>query len=72
MDLRSEDIVDCTGRVTHRLRLRLDGQVEITDARHNRAVIDPINAVCLTPGMSVSPHVMGIAVSMGSLGLRSL
>jgi hypothetical protein len=51
MDLMSEDIVDCTGRVTHRFRLRLDGQVEITDARHNRAVIDPIGT--RHPGRSI-------------------
>lgn len=70
MDMITEAVVDCTGRTTHRLFLRLDGTVEIIDFHRNRAVVDPVQRVCLTAGMSVAPHVMDIAVSMGALGLR--
>lgn len=70
MDLITETVMDCSGRVTHRLRLHLDGLVEVVDARGSRALIDPVHQVCLTPGMSVATHVMDIAVGMASLGIE--
>lgn len=70
VDLITETVVDCTGRATHRLYLRLDGTVEIIDAYRNRARVDPAHRVCLTPGVSVAPHVMDIAMTMGAMGLR--
>ena len=70
MDLITETVLDCTGRVTQRLHLRLDGTVEIVDAHRNRALVDPVHRACLTPGMSVAPHVMDLAVAMGAMGLR--
>ena len=70
MDLITETVVDCAGRVTHRLHLHLDGTVEIVDAHRNRALVDPINRVCLTPGMSVASHVMDIAVTLGAIGFK--
>jgi hypothetical protein len=70
VELITETAVDCTGRATHWLYLRLDGTVEIIDAHGNRAPVDPSRRVCLTPGVSVVPHVMDIAVAMGAVELR--
>lgn len=61
------DVVDCTGRTTHRLVLRVDGMVEVTDAHGDRAIIDPRFRTCITPGAHVPDTLIDIAASLISL-----
>jgi hypothetical protein len=65
--LATQSFLDCSGRVTHRLVLRIDGIVEIVDAQRNRALVDPRMRVCLTPGAHVADAVMDAAVSLINL-----
>ena len=51
--LRSTDLMDCSGHVTHRLTLRLDGNVDVTFSDGHTAVVDPRARVCLTPSMTI-------------------
>ncbi len=62
--LTEQRIVDCTGRTTHRLVLRIDGLVEITDAHGDRALVDPRVRTCLTAGADVPSDIMDLAVSL--------
>jgi hypothetical protein len=64
VDFGTRVIVDCTGRVTHRLSLRFDGTVEVVDGRGNRAILEARLRTCLTPGVRVPPHVMDAAESL--------
>ena len=64
MDFGTRVIVDCTGTVTHRLSLGVDGTVEVIDARGNRAILEARLRTCLTPGVRVAPHVMDAAISL--------
>jgi hypothetical protein len=68
VDIGTQLITDCSGRVTHRLSLRLDGTVQIVDAHGNRAIVEPRLRTCLTPGVSVAPYVMDAAASLLDLG----
>ena len=52
-DLRSTELLDCHGRVSHRLTLLFDGNVEILFSNGRVAVVDPHRRVCLTPGTHV-------------------
>ena len=51
--LRSTDLMDCSGHVTHRLTLRLDGNVDVTFSSGHTAVVDPATRTCLTPAMTI-------------------
>lgn len=51
--LVSTDLLDCTGRVTHQLTLRVDGNVDVTFGGGHTAVADPVARRCLTPGMTI-------------------
>ncbi len=62
--LVEQRIVDCTGRTTHRMVLRVDGLVEITDAHGDRAVVDPRTRTCLTTGANVPRDLMELAASL--------
>jgi hypothetical protein len=68
VDLGTQLITDCSGTVTHRLSLRLDGTVEIVDGRGNRAIVEPRLRTCLTPGAHVAPYVMDAAASLINVG----
>lgn len=46
-------LLDCTGKVTHTLTLLLDGRVEIQFSSGRRAVIDPGQQHCFTPGVNI-------------------
>lgn len=52
-DLRSTELLDCHGRVSHRLTLLFDGKVEIAFAHGHVAVVDPRTRTCLTPGVHI-------------------
>ena len=55
-DLRSTELLDCHGHVSHRLTLLIDGNVEIKFfPRGHVAVVDPHRQVCLTPGVQIPP-----------------
>ena len=62
--LTEQRIVDCTGRTTHRLVLRIDGLVEIIDAHGDRALVDPRLRTCLTVGTHVPGDLMELAASL--------
>ncbi len=62
--LLEQRIVDCTGRTTHRMVLRIDGLVEITDAHGDRALVDPRMRTCLTSGAHVPRDLMELAASL--------
>ena len=51
--LRSTDLLDCQGRVSHRLTLQIDGTVEIAFAHGTTAIVDPHKRVCMTPGVRI-------------------
>lgn len=51
--LQTTDLLDCSGHVTHRLTLLLDGTVQVTFAGGHRAVADPRTQTCLTPGVTI-------------------
>lgn len=63
--LASADILDCQGRVTHRLVLEPDGTVTIlfTDGGH-RARVDPTQRRVLTPGMTVPDSLLAEAAAL--------
>jgi hypothetical protein len=62
--LLEQRIVDCSGRTTHRMVLRIDGLVVISDAHGDRALVDPRTRTCLTAGAHVSRDVMELAASL--------
>lgn len=62
--LLEQRVVDCMGRTTHRLLLRIDGLVEVIDAHGDRALIDPRLRSCLTVGAHVPRDLMDLAASL--------
>lgn len=60
-DLRSTELLDCHGRVSHRLTLLVDGNVEIVFPSGVVGLVDPHKRMCLTPGVRV-PEAMWIDV----------
>ena len=51
--LRSTELLDCNGRVSHRLTPSIDGTVDIRFAAGHVARVDPRTRVCLTPGVRI-------------------
>ncbi len=68
MELVSFDVLDCHGRVSHRLRLELDGTVTIRFEGGPTAKVDPTRRQNLTPHVTVSPSLMDAAVSLTPFG----
>ena len=64
-DLATASLLDCQGRVSHRLTLEPDGtvRVEITSSGVV-ARVDPDRRVVLTPGVSLPESVIADAASM--------
>lgn len=63
--LVAEELLDCQGRVTHRLVLEVDGTVSVRFVdRGLTARIDPSTGTVLTPGLHVPPQVVSAARSM--------
>lgn len=63
--LVSEELLDCHGRVSHRLTLGVDGTVLLTMCDTGVAVlIDPARRVVLTPGVTVPPALLDAAASL--------
>lgn len=66
MDLLTERLLDCQGRVTHTLVLEIDGLVKVTihATGHSPGVtcrIDPQTGKVLTPGVHVTESVVAAA-----------
>lgn len=65
MELLTEELLDCSGRVTHRLVLDLDGSVCVTVMSSGvTARVDPIGRVVLTPGVRLPDQVLVAASSL--------
>lgn len=63
--LVTEELIDCSGQLTHRLVLEIDGTVSITFASSGvTARVDPATRALLTPGIHVPPQLMDHAASM--------
>lgn len=54
--LQRTDVLDCTGRVTHTLTLRLDGTVQVTFASGRVGIADPESRTSRTPGVAIPEH----------------
>ncbi len=62
MELVADVLIDCQGRVTHRLVLRLDGTVSVTStATGITATVDPSTGTVLTPGVHLPDQVVNAA-----------
>jgi hypothetical protein len=63
--LVTEELIDCSGDVTHRLVLEIDGTVSITFVSSGvTARVNPTTREVLTPGVHVPPPLMDQAASM--------
>ena len=63
--LVSEQLMDCSGHVTHQLVLEIDGTVTITFRSTGRtARVDPATGAVLTPGVHVPQALLDHAASM--------
>lgn len=65
MELTATELLDCQGRVTHRLVLEIDGTVTVVFAASGvQARVDPATATVMTPGVRVPHEVMNAASTM--------
>lgn len=63
--LATDELLDCQGRVTHRLVLEIDGTVSVHIVDRGLTVrVDPTTGTVLTPRMHVPPQVVNAARSM--------
>lgn len=51
--LQTAEVFDCSGQITHRLTLQVDGTVHVTFANGRTALADPATRTCLTPGTTI-------------------
>lgn len=60
--LRTTQLIDCTGQVTHTLVLQVDGSIKIVFPTGCEAVVDPDTRTCRTPGAQriESPRSSGV------------
>jgi hypothetical protein len=62
MNLLTEELLDCQGRVTHRLVLELDGSVQVTMMSSGvTAQVDTAKRRVLTPGVHLPEEVISAA-----------
>jgi hypothetical protein len=64
MELTTTTIIDCTGRISHRLTLQLDGTVTVAFADGREARLDPHARVNFTPCVPVGDALMDAARSL--------
>ena len=63
--LVTEQIIDCSGRMTHELTLDFDGTVTVRFGPGGRMVrLDPANRCVLTPGAQVPDQIMDLAAGL--------